>query len=273
MMKNDTFFWFKENTLTIPGVTGERLIMHITDSHLHVRDGLSTDEEKAEAERQEAHWMTGKENFARGNGEPFGDAQRISSTEAFEKALALAGELKPDLLVLTGDNLDYMHPAGERYLRSRLGGYGGKFLCVPGNHESESCNGVWSPGVRTCDLGGAVVAAIDDRKGTLTDGDLAELERICGEGKPVIVVCHIPVSTDLCRGEMEKLGAYFYIDSRSEDENARRFVSLLESGAVKAVICGHVHGYHRMEIAPGVTQIIGSQAMAGAVDLVTVKGE
>jgi len=38
------------------------------------------------------------------------------------------------------------------------------------------------------------------------------------------------------------------------------------------VICGHVHGYYEMELVPGKPQIIGSQGMAGAVDIVTVKG-
>ena len=218
--------------------------------------------------------MKGKEGFARSNGEPFGEAQMISSTEAFEKALALAEELRPEALLLSGDNLDYMHPAGERYLARMLGNYQGRFICVPGNHESEICKDVWAPGVRTYKFDCFRIAAVDDTKKTVTDEDLAALKALCAEGMPLIILCHIPVSTDLCREEMKKLDQYFFIDSRSEDTNAAAFVSLIKnSGTVKAVICGHVHGYHRCDIAPGKPQIIGSQGMAGAVGLITVSGE
>lgn len=272
-MTQDGFFWFRENSVIIPGVRGEHLLMHITDTHLHVWDDLSTEEERDEAERQEARWMSGKEGYAKDNGEPYGDEQKIPSTEAFEKLLALAEELRPEMLLLSGDNLDYMHPAGERYLAKKLSGYRGKFLAVPGNHEIERCEGVWELGLQVCDLGEFVIAGVDDRKKTVSDDDLAKLTALCDEGKQVIVLCHIPVSTECCKETLIKLDPYFFIDG-SEDENARQYVSLLKDCEnVKAVVCGHVHGYHRVEIAPGKPQIIGSQGMAGAVDLIKVKGE
>ena len=272
-MTEDRFFWFRENSIVIPGVSGEHLLMHITDNHLHIWDDCSTEDERAEAEKQEANWMRGKENFARSNGEPYGDAQKISSVEAFEKELTLAEELKPEALLLSGDNLDYMHPAGERWLAKKLGGYGGLAIAVPGNHESARLEGVWDVGLREYDLGGFMIAAVDDRKKTVTDEDLAKLAALCEKSKPVIVLCHIPVATEYCAEEMKKLDPYFFIDG-SEDDNARRFVSLVkDSGTVKAVVCGHVHGYHKLEISPGKYQFIGSQGMAGAVHLLRISGQ
>ena len=32
MIKDDPFFWFKENTLRIPGVKGEHVFMHVSDT-------------------------------------------------------------------------------------------------------------------------------------------------------------------------------------------------------------------------------------------------
>ena len=126
-MKDDSFFWFKEHRLVIPGVEGEHLLMHITDTHISTIDELSTEEERAETEKQEALWADFKEKFARGklpfsqgNDEPYGDPQKISTVEAFEKQLALAKELQPEVLLLSGDNLDHMHPAGARYLKKKL---------------------------------------------------------------------------------------------------------------------------------------------------------
>ena len=281
MMIDDSFFWFKKNRLTIPGVRGEHLLMHISDTHISTVDELSTPEERAETEKQEALWAVFKENFARGklefskgNDEPYGEPQKISTVAAFEKQMALARELKPEALLLSGDNLDHMHPAGERYLKRMLAAYDGRFLCVPGNQESAFCDGAWEPGVRTLEFDGFRVVAVDDSQRTVSPEDLEALEALCREGKPIILLCHVPLSTEPCREEMHRIMDYFYIDGETADDNGRAFVSLCEkSDAIRAVLCGHVHGYHAMEFAPGKLQVIGSQGMAGAVHLLTVTGE
>lgn len=278
MMMDDNFFWFKRNGIHIPGVKGEHLFMHITDTHVSTWDEGSSPEERAETEKQETMWASFKEKFARGqlpfsvgNDEPYGDPQRISTVEAFEKQLALAEELKPEALLLSGDNLERMHEAGARYLKRKLAAYSGKFLCVPGNHEPESMDGVYEPGVRTLDFDGFRIVAVDDSRKTVSREDLDALKALCDEGTPMIVLCHIPVATANCKEELHRVMDYFYIDADAEDENAREFVAVLEKNdTVKAVLCGHVHGYHATELVPGKPQIIGSQGMAGAVDLFTV---
>ena len=280
MIGEDKFFWYKRNRIEIPGVRGEHVLMHISDTHVSTVDELSTAEEREQTEKQEALWAVYKEKFARGlldfskgNDEPYGDPQRISTQAAFEKLLALACELKPEALLLSGDNLDHMHPAGERYLSRRMSEYPGRFLCVPGNHEDEACPGVWGPGVRTLEFDGFRIAAVDNSRRTVSRADLDALRALCDEGVPMIVMCHVPISTPCCAEEMRRLIDYFYIDSGTEDENGREFVSLCASNdAVRALLCGHVHGYHAMEFAPGKPQIIGSQGMAGAVHILTVCG-
>ncbi len=187
--------------------------------------------------------------------------------------MALAEELKPEVLLLSGDNLDHMHPAGQRYLKKKLSQYSGKYLCVPGNHEDPACEGLWEPGVRTMELEGFRIAAVDNSRKTVSSDDLEALKALCAEGKPIILLCHIPLSTSMCHEEMRRIMDYFYIDWETADENGKAFITLCEeSDAVKAVLCGHVHGYHEMEYAPGKLQVIGSQGMAGAVHLLTVTG-
>ena len=280
MMIDDSFFWFRRNRLVVPGVRGEHVFMHITDTHVNVIDDLSTPEEREKVEKQEALWENYKPKFAKGLlefakgvDEPYGDAQRISTMDAFEKQLALAEELKPETLLLSGDNLDYMHPAGARYLKRRLAAYSGRFISVPGNHEAPECDGVWASGVRAYDYDDFRIVAVDDSQKTLSDADLAALRAICDEGVPIILLCHVPVSTPYCKEALSGVSEYFYIDAETADENGRAFVSLCEScGAIKAVLCGHLHGYRATEIVPGKPQIIGSQGMAGAVHLFTVTG-
>ncbi len=279
-MREDAFFWYRENRILIPGVRGEHLLMHVTDTHISTTDESSSPEEREQTQKQEALWAEFKEKFARGlmpfcagADEPYGDAQRIPTAEAFEKQMALAKELRPEALLLSGDNLDHMHPAGERFLARQLAAYDGKYLCVPGNHEAEECAGAWERGVRTLDFEGFRVAAVDDSRMTVSDEDLDALRALCAEGTPIVLLCHVPILTDFCRAAL--VGSkYFFIDSETAEGNARAFLDLCaENDAVRAILCGHVHGYHAVEFAPGKPQIIGSQGMAGAVDLVRVVGE
>ena len=280
MMIDDSFFWFKRTRLVIPGVQGTHLLMHITDTHISTADAQSTPEEREQTKKQELLWASYKEKFARGlldfskgNDEPYGDAQRISTVEAFEKQLALARELQPEALLLSGDNLDHMHPAGERYLARKLAEYGGPFLCVPGNHEDAACPGVWSPGVRTLELPGFRVAAVDNSRKTVAPADVEALRALCAEGVPLIVLCHVPICTPCSAEALRNVYDYFYMERETADDAGRAFISLCESDdAIRAVLCGHVHGYHAAELVPGKPQIIGSQGMAGAVHLVTVCG-
>ena len=274
MLKDDKFFWFKENRIVIPGVKREHVFMHITDSHIDVVDELSTEEEREKYNYQLELWAKYKKSFAEKFNEPYGEPQTIPMLEAFEKMLALAEELQPEALLMSGDNLDNMHPAGERYLVKRMAEYPGTFLAVPGNHEDPALPGVWETGVRTLDYEGFRIAAVDDSRLTVSSEDLAALKALCDEGIPIIILCHAPIATPLCMETMSKLDPYFYFTEESEDENARAFIELCVSNdMIRAIICGHVHGYHKMEFAPGKTQIIGSQGHAGAVDIVTVAGE
>ena len=277
MIKDDPFFWFRHNTITIPGVQRIHRFMHITDTHVNVWDAEATEEERATAEKQDEMWQTYKGRFARANGEPYGAPQSISTREAFEKQLALAEELQPEALLLSGDNLELSTPAGERYLSIMLGAYSGKYMIVPGNHEDQTFGSLWSPGVKVAEFDGFRIAAVDDSRKTVSQADLDTLQTLCSEGVPLIILCHVPLSTPnckaLCREKMTGQNDYFYLDSETEDACGRAFVELCaHHEAVRAVVCGHVHGYYEMELVPGKPQIIGSQGMAGAVDLITVTG-
>ncbi len=277
MLKDDPFFWFKRNTLRIPGVRGEHTFMHITDTHVNVWDEDSPAEDRERAQKQDEMWKTFKGRFAEANGEPYGDPQRIPTREAFEKQLALAEELRPEALLLSGDNCEWSHPAGLRYLTQKLGAYGGKYMIVPGNHEDQSFGSLWTPGVKVLDFEGFRIAAVDDSRKTVSPEDLETLRALCGEKIPLIILCHVPMSTpnckDRCKEKMTKMDDYFYLDSETEDPCGREFVDLCANNdAVRAVLCGHVHGYYSMELVPGKPQIIGSQSMAGFVHLFTVRG-
>ena len=121
MMKDDKFFWFKENRIVIPGVKGEHVFMHLTDSHIDVVDELSTPEEREKYDYQHELWAKYKKVFADKNNEPYGEPQMIPMLEAFEKALALAEELQPEALLIHG-RMDRDTPAYNSVMLKKIWG-------------------------------------------------------------------------------------------------------------------------------------------------------
>lgn len=271
-MRSDPFFRIIETEIVIPGLTAEYKLMQFSDVHLAVWDELSTPEEREKAESSEACWLKLREDFTVWNSEPFDEHKRIPSREVLEKMFALAEETKPDALLLSGDIADYPAPAMTRLLRRKLAEYGGRSIFVQGNHDYGrdvlSCDGV-----QVLDLGEVLVVGIDDNALTVSDIALAELKSLCTLGRPIIMLQHVPVMTERNREKIDGFGEYFRIDERTEDENAAQFVRLeRDEPTVKAVLCGHTHAYNVSEIAEGKKQYCSSSALAGFVNMITVKG-
>ena len=105
----DPYLRIIDNELILPGVKGEHVFFHVSDTHICASDELSTPEEAENAAKWEANWMRGKEGFAKSFGEPFGDAQRISTVEGFEKILSFAEQqgllLRGTRLLNLGDGI------------------------------------------------------------------------------------------------------------------------------------------------------------------------
>ncbi len=269
----DKFYQIVENEIRIPGITGEYHILHISDTHICAWDVFSTDTEKQQAEEWEVSWKETKKFFAGLAGEYFGSEQEISTVEAFSKLMEYAAEEKPDLLILSGDLLEQMHPAGERLLREALQEYPGQYLCVAGNHEAETLEGIWDGRPRIAAFEGFQFLAVDDRRKTVSDETLDMLHRIIQNPVPTIVVTHIPLCTDMNREHLGLFQPYFFIDEHSEDVNAAEFVRLIrDNDCFISVLCGHVHGYLKTMISDGKYQICSSQGMIGAIDKIRIHG-
>ena len=271
----DKFYIVKETEINL-GLKKAHHFIQISDTHICACDDLCTEEEIAFVHKREKDWMPVKEKYARSYGDPFEDENNIPMQKAFVKLMDFVCEEKPEALFMTGDILDNMHPAGERLIKSELKRYGGKYLCVPGNHEDETLDGVWG-GVQTLEFDGFTVAALDNRKKTVTDKTLADLKAVIEKGTPLIVIMHVPIATAMNIKSLgifsdEKLAPnYFVIDEENCDDNAKELIELLKSENVKAVLCGHVHGWHESEYAPGKMQYCNSAGMIGNIRKLTVK--
>ena len=268
----DPFYRMVDSEITIPGVSGTHILMQISDLHLAVSDELSDEAEREKAAACEANWMTLREDFTRWHSEPFDDSKRIPSAKVLEKMLALAEAMKPEVLLMTGDMLDFIGPAGVRAMREALGGYGGRLIYVDGNHDVGT-GGVREGGAEVVRLNGFSVIGVNNGGMTVCDAELAALKALCAEGEPLIVAQHIPALTEASRGKIVGFGEYFYIDADSPDANAAELVRIeRDEAAVKAVLCGHLHCFVRSEIALGKPQLCASSALCGFVHRITVKG-
>lgn len=268
------YFIIRKDDFTLQSVKGHHIIMHISDSHLCLYDNLSPEDEKRHSIKRESDWNNFKHGFANAFGDTITADNDVSTLESFDRLIEYAKETKPELLVISGDTLEYMHGAGERHLREKLKEYGRPFICTPGNHETKVLSEIWSehPSVYRGD--GFTFVGIDNREKTVSEKSLDILTDLTGEGIPLFTVFHIPVVTDNNRDAMKRFDPYYLMDEKTDDINASRFVSLLKSSdTIKAVFCGHVHGYHRSEIALGKMQICSSSSMIGNIHIIDIHGE
>ena len=270
----DEFYNIKETEINI-GLKSEHHLIQISDTHICAYDDLSGEEEKALVRKQEENWISIKAWFAEAYGDPCGEKRNVPMRDAFVKLMDHVCAEAPEALLLTGDTLDYMHGAGERFLKRELERFGGRFLCVPGNHEDEVLDGVWG-GVRTLDFDGFSIVSVDTRKKTVTDQALADLKAVVERGVPLIVIMHIPIATAMNVGSLgmfadENDPYYFIMNEEICDGNGKQLIGLMRSDNVKAILCGHVHGWHESEYAEGKMQYCNSAGMIGNLRKITVK--
>jgi hypothetical protein len=115
---------------------------------------------------------------------------------------------------------------------------------------------------------------LDDSKMTLSETQLEQLKERLSDGKPSILVMHVPVETDHNIKDMKILGNNFVIRKGRTDDNGREFIELCENPSVSiaAALCGHIHGYQKSQLIQGREQICCSSGMVGFVHRITVRG-
>lgn len=274
-MTDDRFFQIRQNRIIIDGVGSEHRFIHISDTHVSCFDELSTAEEKAKAEKQEAAWQPVKRDFARHFGDRFDAEHDIPSTEAFEKLITYAAKQNPEALLMSGDIVDYIHPAGLRFVKKALDDADLRYLFANGNHEGGfethpelKCLNNDCEDIAAYYGEGFVIAALDNSAKTVNDRQLLQLKTLLEQKTPTVLLMHTPISTKYNREDMRCFGEYFLMNDTTDDNNAKQFISMLISpdSPVKAILCGHVHGYHAGEFAKGKMQICASSGMVGCMN-------
>ena len=257
----------------------------MTDTHAIVQSQGASEQEAA---NEEARYPT------------FFNEEGVPSAEQFPEWVRYANENGVDAVLLGGDIIDTPSEANLRWLEEQLGQLDMPYLYVNGNHDwtypweymTEAGKEAYLPllepfmqdntVIHSLDFGEFTVVGIDDSPGQVEVGVFPAYEEILAEGRPVIVLAHVPFMTQSVLGKAREawsspvvIGAGNY-GGIYPNEGSERFVSLTTAAdsPVELVLAGHVHFYDRdvIEGERQVLQLVGGAGFQGNAILVHITG-
>lgn len=273
-----------EETIVLPGIKGEYRFLFVTDSHVVVMDGSESPKENSYGQDRFNMFLTdGK-----------------SAAGRFSGWMDYASRQELDGVLLGGDILDFPSQANLSFLKGRLDGLKCPYLYAPGNHDwtypweymTEKGRREYLPllapymrgntDLNVLDCGEFLIAAADNSSGQFTETAARGLADVCGRGKPVILLIHVPVLTQSVLTKAREvwkggvvLGGGNY-GGIYPDDASRKVLDLISAkdSPIRAVLAGHVHFADRdmVEGADGVVQLTGDAGFKGAATVIRVTG-
>ena len=262
--------------VTIPSLKKEYHFWHFSDAHIAHAYPDDSDEAHALAKKQAANWAT--------DGKP--------SSDVFLDVLEEAKKNDAALLLMAGDCADYYSESNLRFLKENIERNGIPVLYAYGNHEGAgyvtklgdprqfypdySVLMGETPDFQIRDFGDFMLIAVDNSDHNIRREQLDKLKEQFAKKVPVILVMHIPLSTEAIMPDMKaKWGnnpTYFMLGTDEEPETTREFCRLVsaEDSPVAAIFAGHVHFMHAGEFSAGRMQYTSAP---GCCWDITVKGE
>lgn len=274
-----------EETIVLPGIKGEYRFLFVTDSHVVVMDGSENPKESSYgAERLNLFRTDGK-----------------SAAGQFTGWMDYAARQELDGVLLGGDIVDFPSQANLGFLKGQLEGLKCPYLYTPGNHDwtypweylTEKGKQEYLPllapytrgntDLNVLDYGEFLIAAADNSSGQFTEAAARGLADVCGRGKPVILLIHVPVlsqsvlikAREVWKGGVVLGGGNY--GGIYPDDASRKVLDLISAkdSPVRAVLAGHVHFADRdmVEGADGVVQLVGDAGFKGAATVIRIKGD
>jgi predicted MPP superfamily phosphohydrolase len=246
--------------LVIPGLTKTYRVMHITDSHI-----VSMDERDEGVVIIDGGAHHGKLVTAFGSKRyPVFTMDGITSKERFAKLCddICAEPDCADLIVFTGDILDFFTDSAMEFLTAQLNRLPIPYLFVMGNHDSifyplgeeatrqrfaHLCSG--NTEVQKVKLGELAVIGIDNARDRYTDEGLEQLKKAL-EGERYAILCqHIPLCTDAYyEHAMAAANCCYALGGQGvcADDSWKTVFAMIEAedSPVRALMCGDCHREH-----------------------------
>ncbi len=227
------------STISIPGYNDSIRIMQITDSHIDIPNEKEADF-SVYGERMHTAYMNPRRHYSRNISK--------STVEFFDDLLLKAKEENVELLLLTGDIVNFPSAVSVQHVYDRLRDTGIPWLYTSGNHDwhyegmegvPDSLRSVWeekvlkplynglNPLYYSEVIKGINFVNIDNSTGEISDEQEVFLRNQLVKPEPVILLSHIPYS--LGRG-INGIGIPGFTD-----------LLLSNDDKIIAVITGHIH--------------------------------
>ena len=272
--------------IKVEGLTREYNFLHLTDLHMCAISGedrtiMKPDRLSYAEERRNAFF----------NNEVFSE-DRIF---AYYK---LAENKKSDLVVMTGDILDFPSKANVSLLYKAASEAKVDTLYCLGNHDwsfkddyhtlnakktniplfKDFCGG--DPYFSYVEYDDLIVAAIDNSTDKVTKSTVDKFLALYDKGKPIVLALHVPLySEKLAEKSIEQSKQNLTMGGEgmhANDENVKRLyeaVCIDEDTPVVAVLTGHLHYYFEESFPNGVPQYVTATGYGGNCRLVSIKPE
>ena len=264
--------------IKIKGLKQSYRFLHITDTHI-IRFGEGETKERAEyAKPRVAHFSK----------------DGITPDERFRSYIEYANAGQVAAVLLTGDITDFPSPENLAILREGLETLEMPYIYTPGNHDwsyfdsygSEDsvlrkrpllrpfCDG--AEDFHTLSVGELTFVALDNSMETYCPGAEEKLKKVLESAEHVIILQHIPLYCDTLHEDTVKkwkqdinLGGEGTVLDESADRIRR---ILVDSPAVDAIICGHLHFDHEDLLDGALWQYVSNVGSYGDVALFEISG-
>lgn len=237
--------------ITIPGLTGEYNFLFLTDTHIIVSD---------ENEEQQIREYASQR-------QPIFDSEEPVDIPQLDSWMEYIDEQDYDGLLLGGDIIDFPSSANLEYLASSLQKLKTPYLYTPGNHDwtypweymTEKGKVDYLPlfnpymegntAIHTLEYDEFTLVAVDDSSNQISPDALETYKEILSQGKPVIVLLHVPLYTESLLSKAKEvwdnsvtLGGGIH-GGIYPDQTSTEFINLTlaADSPVAAVLAGHVH--------------------------------
>ncbi|MBE6585588.1 MAG: hypothetical protein E7645_03575 [Ruminococcaceae bacterium] len=270
----------------IKGLKRDYTFFHLTDLHM----GEMTPAEAAEMSEERRSYAQHRFAFFAREGQ--------GAAALWNDYITCAKVEGADLLLLTGDIIDFPSEANIKALKDGVQNSVIPTLYVVGNHDwsfaddyhtsnaaarhfpkfSDLCNG--NPHICWVEYEDLIVCAVDDTLDRVTKETVDEFMRLCDLRKPIILMMHVPLYVasmeDDCMASWHNLlmvGGKAY---HGEDPYVKRFyeaVALDPHTPVKLVVTGHLHFHHEDIFPNGTPQIVTDKGYTGGCRVIRVLAE
>lgn len=273
-----------EKTLVIPGITGGYSFLFLSDTHMITLDG--TEEEQI---TENALPRTGL----------FKDSQGTEAYENFPVWMEYANETDMELVLLGGDIIDFPSEANLKLLTENLEKLQMPYAFTLGNHDwtypweymtaagREQYRPLFAPfteenpAAHIMEMEELVILCVDNSSNQVEAEALSVTEEALSIGKPVIVMLHVPFSTEtlienaaalwnspVSIGMADKGGIF-------PDANTLAFQEKILAGdsPVVCVLAGHVHFSDEAMLTDSVVQYVAGAGYLNEGIVLKIHGE